>query len=70
MTLHWGKVQNYLGMKLDYNDVRTIKVSMIDYIDKIIAVFDKLDPKRYGINTSTAPDDLYKIDVEWKNLSP
>ena len=33
MTVHRGKIHNYLGMTLDYTEGGTIKVIMIDYID-------------------------------------
>ena len=35
---------------------------MIDYIDGIIAAFDKADPRGRGVKTSAAPEDLYKVD--------
>ena len=41
MTVHWGKIHNYLGMTLDYTEVGPIKVSIIDYIDEIIDESDK-----------------------------
>ena len=41
MTFHQVKVHNCLGGTLDYTEGGTFKVSMIDYIDEIIAVFNK-----------------------------
>ena len=41
ITVHQGKIHNYLGMTLDYTEGSTLKVSMIDYIDIIISEFDK-----------------------------
>ena len=49
-------------MTHDYTEGGNIKVSMIYYIDEIIYVFDQADPRGCGINTSTAPEDLEKID--------
>ena len=42
MTIHQGKIQNYLEMTLDYTESGTVKVSMIDYIDLIIAELDRV----------------------------
>ena len=42
MMFHWYKVHNYLWMTLDYTEGSTVRVSMIYYIDKIIAAFDKV----------------------------
>ena len=58
MTVHQGKVHNYLGMTLDYTEGGTVKFSMIYYIDEIIAAFDKAEPRGCRINTSTAIEDL------------
>ena len=55
MTVYLGNVHNYLGMTLDYTEGGTIKVSMIDCIDEIIAAFNKEDTRGRGINTSAAP---------------
>ena len=41
ITVHWGKIHNYLGMTLDYTEVGPIKVRIIDYIDEIIDESDK-----------------------------
>ena len=41
MTVYPVKVHSYLGMKLDYTEGGTFKFRMIDYIDEIIAAFDK-----------------------------
>ena len=49
-------------MTLEYTEGVTVKVRMVDYIDEIIAVFDKADPRVCGINTRAAPEDLYKVD--------
>ena len=56
-------------MTLDYTEGGTFKVSMIDYIYEIIDAFDKEDPRRRGIKTSAAPDDLYKVDEDGEKIS-
>ena len=35
MTIHRGKVHNYLGMDLDLSTPKTLKIGMIKYIKKI-----------------------------------
>ena len=57
-------------MKLDYTEGGTVKFSMIDYINEIIDEFDNADPKGRGINTSSPPEYIYKVDEEFKNISP
>ena len=52
MTVHQDKVHNYLGMTLDYTEGGTFKVSMIYYINEIIAAFDKEYPIGCGIKNS------------------
>ena len=56
-------------MTLDYTEGITVKVRMIDYIDEIISAFDMEEPRGRGINTSNAPEELYKVDEECENLS-
>ena len=69
MSAHKVKICKYLGMTLQYTEVGTVKVSMIDYIDEIIAAFDKADPRGIGINTSAVLEDLYNFDEGCENLS-
>ena len=35
MTIHCGKVHDYLGMDLDFSSAKTLKIGMIKYIKKI-----------------------------------
>ena len=35
MTVHRGKVHDYLGMDLDFSTANTLKFCMINYINKI-----------------------------------
>ena len=55
MNVYQGKVYNYLGMTLYYTDGGTVKASMLNYTDEIIAVLDKADPRGRVNNTSAAP---------------
>jgi hypothetical protein len=43
---------------------------MFDYVDKIISVIDKAEPKGGGTKSSAAPDDLFKIDKDREKLPP
>ena len=70
MTVHQGKVHNYLGMTLDYTEGGTVKFSMIYYIDEIIAAFDTAEPRGRGIHNISVPEDTYKVDEECDNISP
>ena len=59
ITVHQGKVHNYLWMTLDYTEGGTVKVRMIYYIDEIIYAFNKAYPIwGRGIKTIAAPEDL------------
>jgi len=68
MTVNRGKVHKYLGMTLDYTVRGQVKITMIDYVDEILAAFDKADPKGGGTKTSAAPDSLFKIDEDCEKL--
>ena len=39
LTVHRGKIHNYLRMDLDYTTKGKVGVSMIKYVDKILEVF-------------------------------
>ena len=45
-------------MALDYTEGGTVKVRIIDYIDEIIYVFDKVYPRGRDINSSAVLEDL------------
>jgi hypothetical protein len=55
MTVHRGKVLKYLGMTLDYSVKGQVKISMIDYIDKILSAFDKAESETTSKATSQKP---------------
>ena len=56
-------------MTFDFTEDSTVKFIMIDYIDEIIAAFDKAYPRDRGINTSAAPENLYNVDKDCEKLS-
>jgi hypothetical protein len=41
MKVHRGKTHQYLGMSLDFSNVNQCRVTMIDYVTKIVAAYDK-----------------------------
>jgi hypothetical protein len=57
-------------MTLDYTVYGQMNILMYDYIDKIINAFDKAEPKGGGTKSSTAPDDLFKVNEDCKKLPP
>jgi hypothetical protein len=52
MTVRRGKVHTYLGMKLDYTVHGIVKISMLEFLDEILAGFEKEDPHSGGTTTS------------------
>jgi hypothetical protein len=62
MTVSRGKLHTYLGMTLDYTSRGQVKITMLDFVDEIIAAFDKADPTGSGTKTSAAPENLFKVD--------
>ena len=42
MTVHRGKVHEYLGMDLDFSSAKVFKIGMIKYIKKILEEFPKV----------------------------
>jgi hypothetical protein len=69
MAVSRGKVHKYLGMTLDYSVPGQVKITMLDYVDAILAAFDKAEPKGGGKNTSAAPDSLFKVDEDCEKLA-
>jgi hypothetical protein len=45
ITVIRGNIHKYLGMTLDYTVRGQVKTTMFDYIDEILTVFDKEEPK-------------------------
>jgi hypothetical protein len=59
MTVSRGKVHKYLGITLDYIVRGQVKISMFDYVNEILALFDKAEPKGAGTKSSAAPENLF-----------
>lgn len=59
------KIQDYLAMKLDFNEKGKLKVNMIDYVKGMIEEFpDKIENSLYPWN-----DNLFKVDDKATKLS-
>ena len=80
MKVHCGKTHKYLGMTLDFSHDNQCRVTMIDYVDEIIAaynqVLNKLDDgfsaikkKSNPARTSAAPDDQFVVNKDAAKLS-
>jgi hypothetical protein len=69
MTASRGKIHKYIGMPLDYSVPGQVKITMLDYVNEIIAAFDKAEPKCGGTKTSAAPYSLFKVDEDCEKLA-
>jgi Reverse transcriptase (RNA-dependent DNA polymerase) len=69
MTLHRGKVHEYLGMTLDYSVKGKVKVTMIPYIKEIIDQFAPHDDDPTKTALTPAADHLFVIDPKATPLS-
>jgi hypothetical protein len=70
MTVSRGRVHKYLGMTSDYTVRGRVNISMFDYVDEIINVFDNAEPKGGSTKSSAAPDNLFKVDKDCEKLPP
>jgi hypothetical protein len=68
MTMSRGKIHKYLGITLDYTVRGQVKINMFDYVDEIIATFDKAEPKGCSTKTGAAPDNIFKVDEIFEKL--
>ena len=41
MQVNHGKVQKYLGIKLEYTTVGQVKITLLEYIDEMLNFFYK-----------------------------
>jgi hypothetical protein len=56
-------------MALDYSVPGQVKITMLEYVNEILASFDKAEPKGGGTKTSAAPDSLFKVDEDCEKLA-
>jgi hypothetical protein len=80
LKVHRGKTHKYLGMSLDFGHDNQCRITMIDYVDEIVAAYDKalgelddgfsaVKKKSNPARTSAAPDDLFVVDEDAEKLS-
>jgi hypothetical protein len=69
MTVSRGKIHKYLDMTLDYSVPGQVKITMLDYVDEILAAFEKAEPKGGGTKKSAAPDSLFKVDKDCEKIA-
>jgi hypothetical protein len=63
-----GNIHKYLGMTLDYTVRGQVKITMFDYVDEILAAFDKAESKGGGTKTSAVPDSIFRVDENCEKL--
>ena len=68
MTVSREKIHTYLGMKLDYRTPKQVKITIIEFLEKILETCIKTEPDGGGTKNSAAPEDLFKIDNDNKKL--
>jgi hypothetical protein len=69
MTVSQGNIHKYLGMPLDYSAQVQVNITMLEYVNEIIAASDKAEPKGGGTKTSAAPDSLLKVSEDCEKLA-
>jgi hypothetical protein len=69
MTVSRGNIHKYLGMTLDYSVPRQVKITMLEYVNEILAAFYKAEPKGGGTKTSAAPGSRFKVDEDCEKLA-
>jgi hypothetical protein len=69
MTVSQGKIHRYIGTMLDYSAPGQVKATMLDYVNEILAAFDKEEPKGVGTRKSADPDSLFKVGDDCERLT-
>ncbi len=70
MTVHRGKVHEYLGMVLDYTTPGQVAINMFDFLDELVVTFEKAEPNGAGIKATAAPSNLFKVNEDCIKLRP
>ena len=64
MTIHRGKVHEYLGMDLDYSSHKVLKIRMIKYIKKVLEEFPE---EIKSVAATPAAEHLFEVHEENKD---
>ena len=70
MAVSRGKIHKYLGMTLDYTVRGQVSITMLDYVEEILAAFEKAEPSGTGTKSSAAPENLFVVNEDCKKLRP
>ena len=65
LTVHRGKVHDYLGMTIDYSEDGKVRFSMIDYIDRLL---DEAPEDMAGTAVTPAANDLFTVREDAKQI--
>ena len=66
LTVHFGKMHNYLGMTIHYNTKGKVVFTMFDYIQD---VFDEPPEEFHGQTETPAANHLFDVDKESENMN-
>ncbi len=80
MKVHCGKTHKYLGVTLDFSHDNQCRVTMIHYVNEMVAVYDQVlsklndgfsavKKKSNPARTSAATDDLFVVNEDAEKLS-
>ncbi len=80
MKISHGKMHKYLGMMLDFSTKQQLKISMFEYMNDILAAWEKapkLESDGFVLvkrgkkgKTTAAPEDMFKVDEDATKLNP
>ena len=68
MAVSRGKVHKYLGMTLDYTVRGQVQIKMINFLDEVLIALNKAGTQGGRHNTHAAPENLFKVEEDCKNL--
>ena len=68
MAVSKGKVHKYLGMTLDSTVRGQVHITMINFLNEVLTAFDQAEPKGGGTKTSASPENLFKVDEDYKKI--
>ena len=49
--------------------VKSLKISMLDYVKEILTAFDKAEPKGAGTKSSAAPNNFFTVKEDCEKVS-
>jgi len=56
-------------MQLDYSIKHQVHISMYNFLDEIIADFERIEPNNSGTKTLAAPSNLFKVNKDCEKVS-